>query len=502
MKKIKPLLQNEMTECGYISFLMVLDYFGHQTDIEVLKNKFPISNEGSSFEDIISLSDVFGLEAEAYSVEQSEIDSIKTPAIMQAYGSHFVVIEKITNSTIYILDPAIGKQKISRTDFYRLVGYGQLCYFLEFNKTNKFQEVKERKTITILDFIKSIKGILPFYFQVFIFAILLQFVTIISPLYIQYSLDKVVKNHDIDLLNILIIGFAILYIIDIILKYFRESILIYMQSKIQPELSCQVFKRLLHLPLIFFQNRSSGNISNKFTALEKVTLGITKASSGILVDSFSAIVIFFVMLNLNVELTIIIVSIMSLYLVVKFISYQVNTKLLSRFWDIAGKERSIILDAIKNIQSIKLFTSEKEMKRKYFIESYKKSDTSRKLDMLRNVMISLEEGIMHLDTLVIVYIGSSMILKEEFTIGMLYSFIFYKNIFSHSFASSMNKIFEVIILRSEIQYLQDIFMTKEELSKSQTDYIFLQDKNKKEIFNGAISLSGYIASNGLDCHLL
>ena len=98
MKKIKPLIQNEMTECGYISLLMILDYHGYQTNIQTLRDRFPISNAGSSFEELIAVAEIFGLESEGYSVEQKEIDNIQTPAIMQVYGSHFVVIEKITPS--------------------------------------------------------------------------------------------------------------------------------------------------------------------------------------------------------------------------------------------------------------------------------------------------------------------------------------------------------------------------------------------------------------------
>ena len=119
-------------------------------------------------------------------------------------------------------------------------------------------------------------------------------------------------------------------------------------------------------------------------------------------------------------------------------------------------------------------------------------------------MTMMEHSIMHIDTLVIVYVGSQMIMENLFTVGMLYSFIFYKNIFARSFASSMDKIFEISTIKSEILYLQDILITQEEEYLYQEDILltkeslnhFFKEEIRFENFNFSYNeLSNKIFSN-------
>jgi len=495
------LLQNENTECGYISLLMILDYFGYKTDINRLKYKYPISNEGSSFDDLINIAKIFGLEAEAYSVEQNQIDDIKLPAILQLYGSHFVVLEKVTKKDIIILDPSIGRRKISRLDLFRHIGFGQLCYFIEFEKTKYFIEKNDRKKLSIFDFIKNIDKMKKFYVHIFIFAIVLQIIIILSPLYVQFSLDKVVSTKDKELLPTLLVGFAILYLLDIVIRYIKENVLIYMQVKVNPKLNYQLFKKLIHLPISYFQNRTTGSLTNKFTALEKVISAIVRTSSNILVNIFSVIALLFAMLYLDIKLTLIVISIMSLYLLVKYIQYTKNIKLFSEFWETSGKEKSVLIDAIKNIKTLKLFTSEENILNKFRINTYKKSYINKKIYKYNNIAMTFEHAITHIDTLIIVYIGSKMIILNTFTVGMLYSFIFYKNIFARSFALLINDVFEIKTLRSELQYLQDIFNNKEEKYKIESN-IFINKKDKCNFFKQEIRFENFnFIYNELSTHI-
>lgn len=484
------LLQNENTECGYISLLMILDYFGCKTDINSLKYKYPISNEGSSFEDLISIATIFGLDAEAYSVEQNEIDTIKLPAILQLYGSHFVVIEKITSKDMTIIDPAFGRKKISRLELSRHIGFGEPCYFLEFEKSSKFIERDDRKKFTIFDIVKNIKEIKKFYINILFFAVIMQIVTILSPLYIQFSLDEVVSAKKYNLLTILLIGFVFIYLLDVAIRYIKENILIYMQSKVNPNLSYKLFKRLVHLPLVFFQNRTSGNLSNKFVALEKIILTITKTSPNILINLITIVALFFAMLYLNIILTLIVVSIISLYLIVSYIHYSKIIRLNSEFWEESGKEKSVLIDSIKNIKAIKLFTSEKNTIDKFKITTYKKYSIDNKMNKLNIYSSSFEQIISHADTLIIIYIGTQMIISNSFTVGMFYSFIFYKNIFARSFASAINDFFEIKTLKSELQYLKDIFTEKEEKYEIENN-IFIKDKDKCDFFKQDIKFENF-----------
>jgi len=164
--------------------------------------------------------------------------------------------------------------------------------------------------------------------------------------------------------------------------------------------------------------------------------------------------------------------------------------LLSEFWEVSGNEKSTIIETIKNIKTIKLFVFEKNTIDKFRAQTYQKASVDKKIHRLDIAATSMEQAITHFDTLLIVYIGSNMILANTFSVGMLYSFIFYKNIFSRSFASLINDIVEVKTLKSEFQYLQDIFNEKEEKYLIK-DNLFTKEKDKCDFFKQEIKFENF-----------
>ena len=128
MKKSLIVLQEGNKDCGAASLLSIIRYYGGDISIERLIDMTNTTKEGTNFYNISLAASSLGLESRAYKVDDIEkIKNIPTPYIVQLKNknyTHFVVVYKISNDKVLVMDPAIGKSTKDLFDFNEIwTGY-------------------------------------------------------------------------------------------------------------------------------------------------------------------------------------------------------------------------------------------------------------------------------------------------------------------------------------------------------------------------------------------
>src|SRR5581483_12489668 len=115
-----PLIQQmERTECGAACLGMVLGHHGRWLPLEELRIACGISRDGSRAGNIIRAARRFGLEAEGFEVSADEARELTTPFIAFWDFNHFVTVEGFSTRHAFINDPAIGRRRLSLSEFAR-----------------------------------------------------------------------------------------------------------------------------------------------------------------------------------------------------------------------------------------------------------------------------------------------------------------------------------------------------------------------------------------------
>nr|MBF4395981.1 peptidase domain-containing ABC transporter [Vibrio anguillarum] len=112
-------------------------------------------------------------------------------------------------NTIYINDPASGKRKISLTD----LSSSFTGIALELTPTNSFKKCDKRVVMKINQLWQNITGLKSSLLTLFSLSLVLQFITLLSPYYMQWVIDNVLLSNDKPLLTVLATGFIILMVI-------------------------------------------------------------------------------------------------------------------------------------------------------------------------------------------------------------------------------------------------------------------------------------------------
>lgn len=107
-------LQSGPDRCGYAAMQYMANYYGRNVKQISGDQKGPLSMSG-----MIRLADAFGLEAQGVFCPLSNLPTLKCPCIVILNGSHFVVLESISQvGYALVMDPAQGRRRITWEKFF------------------------------------------------------------------------------------------------------------------------------------------------------------------------------------------------------------------------------------------------------------------------------------------------------------------------------------------------------------------------------------------------
>src|SRR5262249_55875771 len=228
-QKLPMIYQTEAAECSMASLAMIAGYHGAQIDLPALRQRFSLSLRGATLAHIIRFAGALDLTGRPLRVELEDLGYLHTPCILHWKMDHFVVLKKVTRKYIFLHDPAMGPRRVSHTEAGR--------YFtgvaLELTPTPSFVPRDERQPLRMRDLIGRVVGLKRSLEQIFVLAAALEFFSIISPLFLQLTVDKVVAASDRDLLLTLGVGFMLLIGLQAVLGGLRSWATLYFGTSLK-----------------------------------------------------------------------------------------------------------------------------------------------------------------------------------------------------------------------------------------------------------------------------
>lgn len=149
--------------------------------------------------------------------------------------------------------------------------------------------------------------------QVLALSLLLQFLALISPLFFQVIMDKVLVHNALTTLDVLITTLIVVGVYEVILKFLREYIFTHTTTRVDILLGGKLFKHLIKLPLSYFKQRHVGNIVARVRELDNIREFITGSALTLCVDVAFTLILFIVMWCISPLLTLIILGVLPLY---------------------------------------------------------------------------------------------------------------------------------------------------------------------------------------------
>jgi ABC-type bacteriocin/lantibiotic exporter with double-glycine peptidase domain len=115
--RVPVVLQMSDVECGAACLAMILSYFGRRTRVSECREACDIGRDGVTAETLAKTARRHGLRVRAFSLEPCDLQRLTLPAVAHWNFDHFVVIERWSPSGVDIIDPAVGRRRLSPGEF-------------------------------------------------------------------------------------------------------------------------------------------------------------------------------------------------------------------------------------------------------------------------------------------------------------------------------------------------------------------------------------------------
>ncbi|CDH00353.1 peptidase domain-containing ABC transporter [Xenorhabdus bovienii] len=462
------ILQTEITECGLACLASIASFHGYETDLSSLRRKFSIPLTGINLTNIISYARELKLSYRAIRLDIDEINNLKSPCLLHWGLNHFVVLKKISSKKITIMDPSIGVRNLSINEFSD--------YFtgvaVEFWPSNEFKKEVSKEKINILSFVRNISGIKKSIVKILLLAFTLEFFALTSPFYMQLLIDHGIVSEDKNLILLLSLGFVILLLFQQVITIIQNLFTMYISTNLNIQWKSNVFTHLINLPIDFFEKRHLGDIISRFSSIDSIQSTLTSSFFISICNGLVSVITLIIMSMYNFQLTLISIFTLFIYITIRVVWYFPLMEAAKENITHAAKQSSNFMETMRGIKTIKIFGKENHRYNSWlslFVDAINSNLKTQRLSLAFSFSNKILFGIQNI---LIVYLGTFFIFDNTFTVGILISFLAYKNQFESRTVSLIDQFISLKMLRIHLERLSDIVLTETEFKSD----ILLEEK--------------------------
>jgi len=341
------------------------------------------------------------------------------PAIAIKKTGEFIFIAKYTEKDNQVLyqDPAT-QQPVLMDEKEFLDSIEPLLVLATKRATFLHEDFKFGISWFIEAFVKYKKVLL----EVLMVSFFIQLLSLLSPIFFQVTIDKVLVHNSLTTLEVLTIGLILVSTFEVMLSFLRTFLLNHTTNKVDVTLGSHLFGHLLNLPLSYFQNRKVGQIAARVRELDTIRNFITSSALTICIDLFFTVVFFCVMWYYSKTLTFIVLASIPVYVMIAFFITPVLQKKLDDKFMKGAENQAFLVESITGSETIKSLALEPKMREHWNNQLSDYVLAGFKVNNIGNAYSQATNYINKIVMILILYYGAQFVISGDLTIGMLIAF--------------------------------------------------------------------------------
>lgn len=440
--KTPTVLQMEAVECGSAALAIVMGYYGKVVSLEELREACGVSRDGSKASNVVKAARTYGFIAQGYTKEPADLKSFKMPLIVFWNFNHFLVVEGFKKGLVYLNDPASGPRTVTDEEF-DLAFTGVL---LAIEPGPDFKPSGEARSL-----LASLKSRLPLSEPALAYLILAGLAMVIPglvmPVFTKIFIDDYLIGHMDTWVRPLLIGMGVTTLIQGALTWLQGYYLARFHAKLAISTSSKFFWHVLRLPVVFYSQRSAGDISSRVAINDHVASLLTGDLATTVLSV--VVIIFYAALMFSYDVTLTLVGIVIAALNVVFLRYiskkrkDTNQKLSND----GGKLSGISMTGLQMMETLKASGMESDFFTKWSGYQTKVMNGEQEMGSTGVLLGGVPAFLTTLNTLIILSLGGLRVMDGYLTMGMLVAF---QSLMS-SFIGPVN---QLVSLGAKIQEMQ------------------------------------------------
>ena len=294
--------QNSSNDCASASLLSIMKYYNFSISLDELSYILKTDKNGTNAYNIINGARLLGFDGYGihYSYEEIINNKVILPIICHVIKNnhyHFIVVYKIKNKYLEIMDPSSNIYKINKKDFKNIY----LNTSLDIFTIKEFKEINNQKSLFefMFDYIKLEKNTT---IKIIILSIFITLLYIINNFYTSISIDKIIPNFNYKIFSLITIIFILNSILKSSLLYIKNRLLIKVQNNIYSKFNIDIIRKLFNLPYQFFKNKSTADVMSRINDIKLFKDLFIKIIVTISMDLILVFISMFILLSINYKI--------------------------------------------------------------------------------------------------------------------------------------------------------------------------------------------------------
>jgi ATP-binding cassette, subfamily C, bacterial len=416
-RRTPTILQMEAVECGAASLAMILAYFGKRVPLAELRVACGVSRDGSKAPNLIKAARNYQLQAKGLKVGIAALQQIECPYIVYWNFNHFLVVEGFHRKKVFLNDPAMGPRTISQEEFNESF----TGVLLSFMPGDDFQKGGVKPNVLRALWQRLQGSIAPLVFGLLV-GFLLVVVGLVTSSFSQIFIDQILINKRSEWLPPLIAAMFITAGVTGLLTRLQLQNLRRMKVKLAMMMSGQFIQHLLHLPVGFYAQRFSGEISSRIQLNDRLASLLSGQLATTLISAIMVVFYGVAMWWYDAELTKIGIAFVLLNLIVLQWIGRLRADNNTRMMQEQGKVSGTAIAGLQSIETLKASGLESDFFTRWAGYYAKSLNAQQEIDSLNQWLGAVPTLLSALSSMALLVMGGMRVMEGAITIGKLIAF--------------------------------------------------------------------------------
>lgn len=455
--KVPVIMQMEALECGAASLAMILAYYGRWIPLEQLRKECGVSRDGSNMRSMSKVAKKYNLQPKAFRISAENLQEKGTfPAIIFWQYNHFVVLDgfftKSGKKYVSLNDPGRGKVTMPFEEFQG--SYSGIC--MMFEPSEEFEP--GGAPASILEFARQrLTGTLPMFLMVMLTTLIGALTGLLLPVFSRFFVDRLLTRTGLQWSTGFFVLLGLVIFSQAASLFIKTIYMLKLQGKMAAIANTSFLWHILRLPVEFFEQRMSGDIAQRQQSNQEI--------ANILINTFAPVVLDFAAMIFNLIIMINYSPILALVGILALIANLYIARLISdKRVDITRVQmrdtaqlKGTTLMGISMIETIKSAGAENGFFANWAGYQANANAQQVKFAKLNQTLGQLPQLLSMFTSNLIAFLGVLLVMRGEWTIGLISAFNGYLLAFQTPASSLINAGQQIQEMRTNMERVQDVF---------------------------------------------
>jgi subfamily B ATP-binding cassette protein HlyB/CyaB len=400
---------------GLAALVMLLRFHGLSIDPAQIRHQF--GTDAIGVPEMLRCARQLGLKASESRSRWDWLARTPLPAIAALRDGGFLLLGKVSEDKILVQAPDSQRPALMTRAELEAAWDGRLVLM-----TRRARLIDLGRRFDVTWFLGAIQKYRGLFSEVLIASFFLQLFALISPVFFQVVIDKVLVHRSMSTLDVLVIGLVAIGVFETVLGILRTYVFSHTTNRIDVELGARLFRHLLALPVAYFQARRVGDSVARVRELENIRNFLTSSALTLVIDLFFTFVFLAVMFFYSPLLTWIVIASLPLYVAISAGATPLFRRRLDEKFQRGAENQAFLVECVAGAETLKAMAVEPQMQRRWEEQLAGYVAASFRVLSLGNTTSQVVQLINKLVVAGILYFGARLVIDGDLTVGELVAF--------------------------------------------------------------------------------